>query len=259
MADAIREITVERGLDPRDGALMAFGGAGGLFATLLAGESEIPRIVVPPFSGNFSAWGLLGADVTQTAARTMIAPLSDESRGAAEEVLSELLAELRQRPGGGGGNGASPEAALDLRYEGQEYSLTIPVPLAQAGIDADSTRVATAFEQEYEKIFGHRMQEGIEIVAVRGTLRTEMRERVRAPEPGGEGPGAEQASAYSFAQRDWLDFSLLDRGALAVGDTLAGPALIAEETAMTYLDSGFAATIHPSGSILIEPARGEDG
>ena len=255
MADAIREITVERGLDPRDGALMAFGGAGGLFATLLARESEIPRIVIPPFSGNFSAWGLLGADVTQTAAQTMIAPLSDESTGAAEKVLAELLAELRRRPGSGGDNGASPEAALDLRYEGQEYSLTVPVPLAETRIEADSAGVATAFEREYEKIFGHRMEEGIEIVAVRGTLRTEMRERVRAPEPGAsDGGGPEQARTYSFNQGKWLKFSLLDRASLPVGSSLAGPALIAEETAMTYLDSGFAATVDESGSLLIEPA-----
>jgi len=254
MADAIREITVERGLDPRDGALMAFGGAGGLFATLLARESEIPRIVIPPFTGNFSAWGLLGADVTQTAAQTMIAPLSDESTGAAEEVLAELLAELRDRPGSGD-NGTAPEAALDLRYEGQEYSLTVPVPLAEGSIDADSARVATAFEQEYEKIFGHRMQEGIEIVAVRGTLRTSMRERVRAPEPGaGDGAGPDRARTFSFTEGEWVEFSLLDRGALPVDSVLAGPALIAEETAMTYLDSGFSATGHPTGSLLITPS-----
>jgi N-methylhydantoinase A len=257
MADAIREITVERGLDPRDGALMAFGGAGGLFATLLTRESGIPQIVIPPFTGNFSAWGLLGADVTQAAAQTMIAPLTDDSAEAAEMLLGELFGELRRRPGAGGDNGALPEAALDLRYEGQEYSLTVPVPLAaQGSIDADSAKVAAAFEREYERIFGHRMEVGIEIVAVRGTLRTTMRERVRAREPAArDGADPELARCFSFTSGEWLDFSLLDRGALAVGATLAGPALIAEETAMIYLDRGFAATVHTSGSLLIEPGE----
>jgi N-methylhydantoinase A len=255
MADAIREITVERGLDPRDGALMAFGGAGGLFAILLARESDIPQVVIPPFTGNFSAWGLLGADVTQTAAQTMIAPLDDASTGAAENVLAELLGELRRRPGGGADNGASPEAALDLRYEGQEYSLTVPVPLAAEGsIESDSGRIATAFEQAYGRIFGHRMEEGIEIVAVRGTLRTEMRERVRAPEPSGDGnPGDARAEAYSFTERAWVEFALLDRNAMPVGTRVSGPALIAEETAITYLDGGYGASVHPSGALLIEP------
>src|SRR5262245_1395383 len=253
MADAIREITVERGLDPRDGALMAFGGAGGLFATLLARESEVPRIVIPPFTGNFSAWGLLGADVTQTAAQTMIAPLSDESTGAAERLLGELLEELGRRPGGQADNGASPEAALDLRYAGQEYSLTVPVPLTKGAIGADSAGVATAFEEQYERIFGHRMQEGIEIVAVRGTLRTTMAEGLRAPEPGaGDEGGGRRARAFSFTAEDWLEFSLLDRGTLAVGAVVGGPALIAEETAMTYLDRGFSATVDPTGALLVE-------
>ena len=85
MVDAIHEITVERGLDPRDGALMAYGGAGGLFATLLASESEIATVIIPPHAGNFSALGLLGADITRTAARTAIMPLADGSapRGGA--------------------------------------------------------------------------------------------------------------------------------------------------------------------------------
>ncbi len=253
MADAIREITVERGLDPRDGALMAFGGAGGLFATLLARESEVPTIVIPPFTGNFSAWGLLGADVTQTTAQTMLAPLSDESTGEAGKVLAQLLDELRERPGGGE-NGASAEAALDLRYQGQEYSLTVGVPVAEGTISADSGGIASAFEQEYEKIFGHRMQERIEIVAVRGTLRTSMRERVRPPEPGsGDRAAGTRMRVYSFTADDWLEFTLLERESLAVGSGLAGPALIAEETAMTYLDSGFEAKVHATGSLLIEP------
>ena len=259
MADAIREITVERGLDPRDGALMAFGGAGGLFATLLARESEIPTIVIPPFTGNFSAWGLLGADVTQTTAQTMLAPLSEESTGEAGKVLAQLLAELRERPGGGE-NGTVPEAALDLRYQGQEYSLTVAVPVAEGAISADSEGIASAFEQEYEKIFGHLMQERIEIVAVRGTLRTSMRERVRAPEPGADdGAGDAKQRAYSFTAGEWQQFARLDRGALAVGAKIAGPALIAEETAMTYLDAGFSATVHATGSLLIEPEGDGDG
>lgn len=261
MVDAIHEITVERGLDPREGALMAFGGAGGLFATLLAKESEIPTIVVPPFPGNFSAWGLLGADITQTAAQTVIAPLSDESASHAERVLSELLDELHRRPGSTG-NGAAPAAALDLRYVGQEHSLTLPVPYSEAdGIQPGSTGIASAFEEEYEKIFGHRMEEDIEIVAVRGTLRTSMPQRVRAPEPNGAG-GREgrTARAFSFTRRHWAEFTVIDRDALSIGSALAGPALIEEETAMTFLDLGFRASVHTTGCLLIHrELQSEDG
>lgn len=259
MADAIREITVERGLDPRDGALMAYGGAGGLFATLLARESEIPRIVIPPFAGNFSAWGLLGADITQTGAQTMIARLDEGSRAAASEVLARVFEDLRGRPGATGEG--TPEAALDIRYQGQEYSLTIPVPLDREEIGVGSDRVAVDFEEEYEKIFGHRMQERIEVVAVRGSLRSPT-EGVSAPEGRGHAASAGPASridAFSFTAGEAIEFGVYERSRLGAGTSVEGPALIAEETAMTYLDAGFRAGVDPTGSLLVEPAEGADG
>jgi N-methylhydantoinase A len=254
MADAIHEITVERGLDPRNGALMAFGGAGGLFATLLATESGTPVIVVPQYPGNFSAWGLLGADIAQTAAQTIIAPLGEEAARDADRLLSELLDELGRRPGNGTGSDAVPAAALDLRYAGQEYSLTLPVPYSEeGGIAVDTGWVATAFEEEYEKIFGHRIEEGIEIVAVRGTLRTEMPKRVAAAPSGAAVPAsALRTRAYSFTASDWADFSLMERDGLRTGETVAGPALISEETSMTYIDGGFRASVHSTGSLVVE-------
>src|SRR4051812_18244139 len=91
MANAIREITVEQGVDPRQCTLAPFGGAGPLFGTLLARELEIREIVVPPFAGNFSAWGLLGADLPQTEARTRIMQLSEDSVGDAGRLLDELF------------------------------------------------------------------------------------------------------------------------------------------------------------------------
>jgi N-methylhydantoinase A len=262
MADAIHEITVERGLDPRDGALMAFGGAGGLFATLLASESQIPAIVVPPFPGNFSAWGLLGVGITQTAAQTIIGPLGDETAREADLLLAELLDELRSRPGSGHGAEAVPAAALDLRYSGQEYSLTLPVPYTETrGVSADVQWVASAFEEEYEKIFGHRMDEAIEIVAVRGTLRTSMPERVTAPASAGPGAGGRrQVKAFSFSGSAWDDFTLVPRDVLSIGEVICGPALVVEETATTYLDRGFRASVHSTGSLLIEREQaGTDG
>src|SRR6185503_517658 len=97
MANAIREITIERGQDPRTHRLMPFGGAGPLFGCLLARELEIREIVVPPYAGNFSAWGLLGADLTQTAARTRIVRLSEEALAQGSDLLAELFATLEQR------------------------------------------------------------------------------------------------------------------------------------------------------------------
>lgn len=262
MVDAIHEITVERGLDPREGALMAFGGAGGLFATLLAREAGIRKVVIPPYCGNFSAWGLLGAEITQAAAQTIILPLAYKSTSAAQQVLSRLLDDLRRRPGTKSSNGTVAEAALDLRYSGQEYSLTIAVPTNGGRIVADPGEVGARFEAEYEKIFGHRMDEEIEVVAVRATLRTAMPRHQTSAEPKAVSAhaSADSVEAFSFTKGSWEEFMAVDRGSLATGAVLNGPALIAEETAMTYLDCGLSAEVHPTGCLLItqEESRRRD-
>ena len=128
MADAIREVLGEQGQDPRDAALIAFGGAGPLFATLLASELEITKIVVPAHAGNFSAWGLLQQDILQSAARTSVANLDAAGIEATNRVLDELFDQLAQRPSPT--SSSRKEAALDMRYAGQDYTLTVAVPLA---------------------------------------------------------------------------------------------------------------------------------
>src|SRR5205085_1132829 len=118
------------------------GGAGPVFATLLAHELGIGRIVIPPYAGNFSAWGLLGSDLTQAVARTQILPLSDEGLGVARSTLDDLFAQLDAR------TDSVPEVRLDVRYVGQEHTLTVAADPA-AGADA----VRSVFTEEYERTF----------------------------------------------------------------------------------------------------------
>ena len=132
MADAIREITVERGHDPRDG------GADGvrrrraaLRDPARATSSRSPTIVIPPFAGNFSAWGLLGADVTQTAARTMLAPLLDESTGEADEVLGQLLDELERARLAQARTARARRRPSTCATSARSTRLTVAVPVAE--------------------------------------------------------------------------------------------------------------------------------
>src|SRR5439155_1179047 len=97
MADAIRSVTVERGRDPREAAVVAFGGAGPLFGTLLADELGARSVVVPPYAGNFSALGLLGADLSRTASRTRVMRLADGGLAAARAIAADLFDELDAR------------------------------------------------------------------------------------------------------------------------------------------------------------------
>jgi N-methylhydantoinase A len=253
MANAIREITIERGQDPRRATLMAFGGAGPLFATLLARELEIGEIVVPPYAGNFSAWGLLGSDLTRTAARTRIMRLDDDAIAEANRILAELFAELSARGNGAGGESLQ-EVGLDMRYAGQEHTLSVSVPAAGGRISAAAAQVHELFTRDYERTFALTMDEAVEIVHVRATLRTLLPRRAeerRAAAGSRDGRPARSHESFSFTRSERLPFQVLERASLAPGATLAGPAILLEDTATTFVDAGFEARVDPSGCLFL--------
>jgi N-methylhydantoinase A len=255
MADAIREVLAEQGVDPRQAALIAFGGAGPLFSTMLAAELEIRELVIPPHAGTFSAWGLLQQDLLQSAARTTVTRLDAPGLDAAHAVLGDLFAKLAQRPSVHAGT--AREASLDMRYAGQDYTLSVTVPLEDALIAEDEQVLAGRFAREYERTFGHVIDEDVEIVAVRASVRTALPRRTASP-PGvaAAGDGATPAQtldAFSFSQRRWLSFAVVDRSSLPRGAVLEGPAIVSEEAATTYLDAGYELRVHTSGAMLIVP------
>jgi N-methylhydantoinase A len=252
MADAIRGITVEQGRDPRDATIVAFGGAGGIFGTLLADELGVDRLIVPVHAGNFSAWGLLGVDLAQTASRTQITPLRDGALEASGPLVAELVADLDGRPRPEGER--TLEIDVDVRYVGQEHTLTVAAPM-----DGDSLAAGTELElrerfvDAYARTFGHTMDEAVEITAFRISAHTPL-PRGAEPKP----PVADAAdprgerSAWSFARGERCSFATVDRASLAPGDELAGPAIVHEPTATTYLDAGFVASVHAHGHLVVD-------
>jgi N-methylhydantoinase A len=255
MANAIREITVEQGQDPRRATLAPFGGAGPLFGTLLARELEITQIVVPPYAGNFSAWGLLGADLTQSAARTRIMKLADGIVEDANEVAAGLFESVTARAAHTNGQGGTiREVAADMRYVGQEHTITIPLASDDTGrITASLDEIRAAFTAEYKKTFGHEMDEDVEIVSLRATLRTPLPRRA-AEHPqvtSTDSRGESSTQAYSFTKGEWTTFRIVQRSQIEVGTSVAGPAIILEDTATTYLDAEFEATAHESASLFV--------
>jgi N-methylhydantoinase A len=243
MANAIREITVERGEDPRRAALLAFGGAGPLFATLLASELGVREIVIPPFAGNFSAWGMLGADVTRTSALTRILPLDADGMREVDAVSRQLLDELREP-----GDDAETEVAVDARFVGQEHTLTIGWPE-----DATPEGVRRIFLEEYRRTFGQALEGRVELVTVRVTLRRALARREIEPRPAERKPaqGAASVPAHSFHRGTQLDFALIDRDQLGVGERFAGPAIVVEATSTTYVDASFRGTVHGTGALIL--------
>jgi N-methylhydantoinase A len=253
MADAIRGITVEQGRDPRRATIVAFGGAGGIFGTLLADELGVDRLVVPVHAGNFSAWGLLGVDLAQTASRTQITPLRDGALVAAQPLVRELLAELDGRPRPDGDRAV--EIHVDVRYVGQEHSLTVAAPQNANGLAAGAElELRDRFADAYSRTFGHTMDEAVEIVAFRVTATTALpKGAAPATNPvSRDGGGDDDRSAWSFTRGERCAFAVVDRGTLAPGNELAGPAIVHEPTATTYLDAGFAARVHEHGHLIVE-------
>jgi N-methylhydantoinase A len=249
MADAIRELMTERGQDPRTAAMMAFGGAGPLFAPLVATELEVPRIVIPPLAGNFSAWGLLGADLVQTAARTFLRTLDDDALAELTGVVEELFTELEGRMPAVS-EVAQREILMDLRYGGQEHGLTVPVG-DDGSIEGPAERVAERFTEAYVKAFTEALDVGIEIVTVRGVLRIPLPAPGHAVEEGStEAAGEQTLPAWSFARGEQLDFQVVERVALG-SEPCEGPALVVEETATTYLDAGSTARVVAGGALEI--------
>ncbi|MEU6415527.1 hydantoinase/oxoprolinase family protein [Microbispora sp. NPDC046933] len=239
MAQAVRGVTVERGVDPRGVAVVAFGGAGPVFGCLLADELDVDTVVVPPNAGNFSAVGLVQADIVRSAARTMVRPLDDAALPAVERVAEGLFERLAQA-------GAVREVDLDLRHRGQEHTLTIPVRFGEDDVAAVSAR----FSEAYHRAFGHTLPDPLEIVTVRATARVVLdadRPMVPAP-PSGEG-GSGTTRLWSFRRAAWTEAPVVRREDL---DGVAeGPLLVVEPTATTYVDAGFAAEAHESGCLLI--------
>jgi N-methylhydantoinase A len=254
MADAIRSITVESGRDPRDAAMVAFGGAGPVLATVMAHELEITTIVVPPHAGNLSAWGLLGVDLAQTSSRTRLTRLSAEGLRSARDLIAELIAELDRR------SEPDPRRAIevhvDMRYVGQEHTLTIVAPATDGVLDDDDLVVRDRFNIEYQRAFGAVLDEELEIVTYRVIATTPLRDdasaRLASPATeaaaDGELPTVE---AWSFVREERCAFPIHARSTFAPGDRLAGPAILTEPTTTTYLDAGHVAAVHDTGALVI--------
>jgi N-methylhydantoinase A len=259
MADAIRSVSIEQGQDARTAALIAFGGAGPLFGTLVARELEIRRIVIPNHAGNFSAWGLLGQDVARSAARTAIRRLDSDGLARTNELLLSLFDDLTARSGSVSDDGVDrelKESFVDLRYSGQEYTLTIRPETDQAGrITQAPDAIRSRFEADYQRAFGHMLTEPVEVVSARAQVRKPLPRTAREL-PGSapirrEGPEYDVTEAFSFTRGARIPFTVVRRRAIDPGVTTDGPLIILEPTATSYVDAGFNVSTLGNGALLV--------
>lgn len=256
MANAIRELTVERGIDPTSLSVLVFGGAGPLMGTLLDAELDSHRVIVPPYAGNFSAWGLLGADITNTRAQTQLIPLTAAGLGEAASIIFRLFNDLAPATNATVSDSrARREVTLDMRFVGQEHTLSLFVGTLEEFTGLDAAAIGRRFCDEYVRAFGDVLDVGIEIVTLRATSRQPLPRRHDVRLRAGTAHTVRDVSAripaFSFQRNAWLEFAQLDRIRFTSGDSIAGPAIISEATATTYLDDGFTATVDSLGSLII--------
>jgi N-methylhydantoinase A len=255
MANAIRELTVERGIDPTSMSLLAFGGAGPLMSSLLARELSVGRIIVPPYAGNFSAWGLLGADLTSSRAQTRPMPLDPQSLGVANEVFAAMFADLSRVKGLGSSTAetSAKQIVLDMRYVGQEHTLSVPMAGNTGAVTASCEEILSLFKERYRRTFGGLLEVPAEIVSMRATLRRPLPRRSERPGvPVAPGEPAFH-EAFSFVLQRRVPFRILRRDVLSPGAEVVGPAIINESTATTYVDANYTAVSDASGCIFISP------
>ncbi len=249
MANAMREISVGQGLDAREMTLLPFGGAGPLMATLLADEMHMKKIIIPPFAGIFSAWGLLGADMVQSAARTVIKPFDDVVLPLVNATAFELFEAIRARRDSA--DDAEPSLRLDIRYTGQEHTLSVLVALQEGKISETTRDIGTRFKDEYARTFGATMNDGLELTSVRAQLKTLLPKRTLVPpESEATAQKADQIEAYSFRDSVRRSFRIIGRDQIGAG--IDGPAIVTETVTTTYVDAGW--HLHPGahGEMILE-------
>jgi N-methylhydantoinase A len=256
MVGAIREITVEKGLDPRDFSVLAYGGAGPMVVPLLGRETGIARVVVPQAPSVFSAWGMLNADVMHDVSRTEVALLSGLELDELEGMFGPLEEEARDalEADGFGREEARVERSVDMRYHGQEHTVEVP-----AGDLASVEELAARFEERHESRYGHVMGDPPQVVHLRvrgvGLLEKPPLERAAGSAGGGSRVGAREA--YCFARGEVVEFGVHDRAVLGPGDAVEGPAIVREPTTTVVLQSDQRAEVDDFGQLVITTERGQ--
>ena len=244
MLRALRVISVERGLDPRELTLVAFGGAGGLHACSLAEELDIGRILVPLAAGVLSALGLAISDVRRDQVSPLLAELGTLDRADVEGRFAKLEAEVRGQLADDAGLRLARLA--DLRYQGQSFELTV---------DAGSFgELAAHFHAEHERRYGYRMEdEVVELVNLR-LVATVPRDKPDL----GEGPARREAHPTrrraSF-DGGWREIDVHDRAALGAGSRLHGPAVVEFAEATLLVRPGWWARVDGVGTLVLERPR----
>jgi N-methylhydantoinase A len=251
MADAMRTITVEQGIDPREFSLVAFGGAGPMHAVWLARELEIGEVIAPWTPGTFSAWGMLQTDLRHDLTRNFYRSLDGMDPKEVEQVYEELheegMAALREE--GFGPDNMYFERSTDMRYVGQEYSVNVRV-----GDKIDLGEIDTLFHTAHATRYGHSTPgDPVEFVNLRLAALGRL-----AKEEDAHFKIAQEEEDPVIGTRDAIfdgkpyQTPILWRNRIEKGAQFKGPLIVEEESATTIVPPGYQARVDDLGNIIIK-------
>jgi N-methylhydantoinase A len=266
-ANALRQVSVKRGLDVRDFMLTTFGGSGSLLACRLVDILDLAGVVVPQNPGNVSAFGLLTVDVRNDYVQTMVSRHTSLDHAAVQKTFDELTGKAAQALDGEGFTRDQHQYArtVDLRYFGQAFEVRVAAP--EGAVDeAYAAAVADAFHAEHRTLYGYDFRDdpsqqvewvNLRVTGVGPITRPELRELaaggMRAPEPRGTRP------VCFDADTGYVDTPVLWRPDLRTGDTFAGPAIVEEFGSTVPVHPGFAVRVDRIGNLVVTRATTQEG
>lgn len=262
MLGALRVITVQRGLDPRDFGIVAFGGAGPLHANALAALLGCYPVVVPHNPGVLSALGFLEAEFKNEFVRTLIGSIAGMDDAHVFEQFKDLRAKaiewLDEQEVADADRGIT--YSLDLRYEQQGFEVAIQVPADVIDTASGFETALADFHETHERLYGVRFDLPIELVALRVVATGATAPVVEAPPAAGT-TNVEEAiieTLPGYFKGEWVDTPHVDRDKLAAGAEIQGPAIIRQYDTTTVLLADHYAEVDELGNILIWPTdKGE--
>ena len=248
MADAIRTITVKKGIDPREFSLVAFGGAGSMHAVWLAAELEIDEIIVPNDPGTFSAWGMLQTDIRRDLTVNFynsFADLNEEKIKDAFNKLKEEAIDLLKIESVEDEN-MSFNLTADMRYVGQEYYVNVEIDKI-----IDLNKINNDFHGTYKKQFGHSTPDGpLEFINLRLVAEGKIKKSNSLKSEKNLDKSKDSLRKITFDNKDF-DTKVLDRSNVESKKKIDGPLIIEEETATTVIPPNYILEKDEFGNLII--------
>ncbi len=255
MAKVLRIVTVERGHDPREFTLVAYGGAGPMHAAELAEDLGVRRVIVPRSPGLFSAVGLLVTDLRHDLVRSVLRRTEEIDPRWLDSLFEEMAregAEILSR------EGVSPESMafvrwVEARYAGQSHELPVelPAPASELGVEG----IEGLFHERHRRSYGYSMPEhDVEVVNARVTaIGSVPRPRPAPPPAGASAEGALKGRRRAFfSERGWFEAPVYERDRMPAGAEIEGPAIVEQYDSTTLVPPGWRARVDSLGNLILE-------